>query len=108
MLVHGLRLPQALNLYGKRPWQIQHLDTMEMWRFGDIKTYVSLELLAALFELPSSKSDLDGSQVSRVYHEEHDLERIAVYCMEDVILTAQLYLKMLTLPDLKTENIIRV
>lgn len=106
MMVQGIPLPKALQLYGKSSWQIPHIDTMEMWRMGDPRTFVSLDLLSALFELPSSKTDLDGSKVNETYYEEKDLEKIAQYCLGDVVATARVYLRMMSIPDLKEGNII--
>ena len=94
MLINCIPLPAALNLSGKKSWEILHLDTMEMWKFGDYKHYTSLDLLAAIFEVPSSKSDMDGSQVNHVYHVQKDLEKIKDYCVRDVIVLAQLFLKL--------------
>jgi hypothetical protein len=84
-----------LNLAGKKPWQIQHLDTMELWKFGDYKHYTSLDLLAAIFDIPTPKDDIDGSDIARVYYKEKDLERIVHYCQKDVIAVAQLFLRYL-------------
>lgn len=108
MLVNGIALPVVLDFYNKKPWEIPHEDTMQMWRFGELRNYTSLETLAALFDIPSSKNDLDGSMVSRVYHEEGDLERIKTYCQNDVIVTARIYLRMQVLDDVKPENIFKV
>lgn len=94
MLVNGISLPAALDIMGKRPWEIQHLDTMEMWKFGDYKHYTSLDLLAAIFNIPTSKNGMDGSQVNVTYHRDNDLQKIKDYCVRDVIVLAQLYLKM--------------
>lgn len=94
MLVNCIPLPAILNLSGKKSWEVQHLDTMELWKFGDYKHYTSLDLLAAIFNIPSSKSDFDGSQVNALYHKENGLERIREYCLRDVVVLAQLFLKM--------------
>ncbi|MEQ8924699.1 MAG: 3'-5' exonuclease [Fulvivirga sp.] len=94
MLVNGIALPDALNLSGKKPWEVNHLDTMDMWKFGDWKHYTSLDLLAGIFGIESSKSDMDGSMVNGVYHKENGLDEIADYCIQDVIVTAQLYAKL--------------
>lgn len=94
MLVNCIPLPQALNIAGKKPWEIPHIDTMELWKFGDYKNYTSLDLLAAIFHIPSSKSDIDGSQVNHLYHKENGLVRIKDYCLRDVVVLAQLFLKM--------------
>ncbi len=93
-LVHGLSLPSSLKLSGLRPWQNPHQDTLELWRFGDFKHYTSLDLLAHVLGIPSSKTDIDGSEVNRVYWLENNLERIAQYCSRDIYTTALVYLKL--------------
>lgn len=98
MLVNGISLPDVLNSSGKKPWDIQHLDTMEMWKFGDYKHYTSLDLLATIFNIPTSKGVMDGSLVNEVYYKEKDLIKISDYCVGDVIAIAQLYLRMKALP----------
>jgi uncharacterized protein YprB with RNaseH-like and TPR domain len=99
MLVNDLAIPEVLNLTGRKPWEVQHVDTMELWKFGDRKNFTSLNLLTSLFNIPSSKSDIDGSKVNQVYYgEENGLETIASYCAGDVVATAQLYLRLNNLP----------
>jgi 3'-5' exonuclease len=105
MLVQNIPLPVALNLSGRKPWETPHLDTMEMWKFGDYKHFTSLDLLAAIFNIPSSKNDMDGSQVNHVYYKEKNLEKIKMYCTRDVVVLAQLYLKLKGMPMLNTNNI---
>ena len=90
MLINGVQFPPHLQIQGKKPWEIPHLDTMELWKFGDYKNYTSLNLLTAIFNIPTPKDDIDGSQVGHVYWEENALERICTYCQKDVIATAQL------------------
>ena len=106
MLINSIPLPAVLNLSGKRSWEVQHLDTMELWKFGDYKHYTSLDLLAALFQVPSSKTDMDGSQVNYVYHTEKDLPKIGEYCRADVVVLAQLFLKMKGHPLIAQNNIL--
>ena len=94
LLVHSLSLPSLLDMSGKKPWEVCHLDTLELWKFGDRKSYTSLELLTQLFDIPSSKEDIDGSQVGKVFYQDDDLDRIAHYCRKDVLATVQVYLKL--------------
>jgi len=94
MLINGIALPPVLNIAGRKPWEIPHLDTMELWKFGDYKNFTSLDLLAAIFNIPSSKDDMDGSQVNTVYYKDKDLEKIKDYCLRDVAVLAQLFLKL--------------
>jgi 3'-5' exonuclease len=105
MLINSISLPAVLNLSGKKAWEVPHLDTIELWKFGDYKNYTSLDLLAALFNIPSSKSDIDGSKVNYVYHHDKDLEKIGEYCRADVVVLAQLFLKLKGYPLIPQENI---
>lgn len=93
MLINGIQLPGVLDIAGKKPWDVAHLDTMQLWKFGDFKNFTSLNLLAAVFDIPTPKDDIDGSQVRAVYYEENDLDRITRYCEKDVITVVQLFLK---------------
>lgn len=105
-LINQIALPEILEIRGKKPWEILHLiDTMEMWKFGDNKNFTKLELLCNIFDVPTPKDDIDGSQVGEVFWEEENYERIAIYCEKDVIATAQLMLKYNLMPLIKEENI---
>lgn len=106
MLVNGIALPVLLNLSGTKKWEVPHLDTMEMWKFGDYKHYTSLDLLLALFDIPTSKGRMDGSMVNEVYYKEKNLAKITEYCVADVVAIAQLYSKMKGLPLIEEKNII--
>jgi len=94
MVIHGIALPPQLDLTGKKPWEINHLDTMELWRFGDSRSRISLNLMAAVLNIPTPKDDISGEDVFRVYHEEKNPERIRVYCEKDVLTTAQILRKL--------------
>ncbi|KIA89320.1 3'-5' exonuclease [Kaistella jeonii] len=93
-LINGMHPPKPFQLFGKKPWEIQHLDTMELWKFGDYKSYVSLELLAHVFGIPTPKDDIDGSMVASIYHIEKDLFRIVTYCEKDVLTLANVFRRM--------------
>jgi 3'-5' exonuclease len=93
MLINGVTVPALLDLIGKKPWEVNHFDTMELWKFGDYKNFTSLELLAAIFGIPSPKDDIQGSDIARVYWEEKNLERIVTYCQKDVLTIVNLFLK---------------
>jgi 3'-5' exonuclease len=105
MIVHSLDIPPVLHLAGKKPWEVNHLDTMELWKFGDFKSYTSLNLLAYTLGVPTPKDDIDGSMVGEVYWKEKDLTRIVTYCQKDVITVAQVYLRLQGEPLIKNENI---
>lgn len=108
MLIHGIQIPQKLNLFGKKPWEVPHLDTMELWKFGDYKTFTSLKLLTNVLGIPSPKDDIDGSEVGKVFYIDKDLDRIITYCEKDVIAVAQVFLKMRREDLLIEEEIIHV
>ena len=93
-LINGMHPPKPFQLFGKKPWEIQHLDTMELWKFGDYKSYVSLELLAHVFGIPTPKDDIDGSMVASIYYIEKDLFRIVQYCEKDVLTLANVFRRM--------------
>lgn len=105
MIINGLAIPSVLNLSGKKPWDIPHIDTLELWKFGDFKSFISLNLLARVLGIPTPKDDIDGSQVGDVYWSQHDLPRIVNYCQKDVITVAQVYLRMNGELPIKPENI---
>lgn len=108
MLVHQLVIPKALQLQGKKPWEVVHQDTIEWWRFGDKKGYASLELLAEIMGIQNVKTDLSGDKVNHTFYIDRDLSRIKKYCAEDVITLAQLFLRFNFIDYIKEENIYRV
>lgn len=93
MIINQVKIPNKLNLFGKKPWEIPHLDTMELWKFGDFKHYTSLKLMAKILNIPSPKDDISGSDVGHVYYVEKDIDRIITYCEKDVIAVAQILLR---------------
>ncbi|MFC1734007.1 3'-5' exonuclease [candidate division KSB1 bacterium] len=108
MLINDIRIPDILDIAGKKPWEVAHLDTMELWKFGDFKSYTSLDLLATVFNIPTPKDDIDGSQVAHVYWQEKNLDRIVTYCQKDVLTIAQLMHKYKGLPLIKAEDVVIV
>lgn len=105
MIINNIPIPTLLEIAGKKPWEINHLDTMELWKFGDYKSFTSLNLLAHALGIPTPKDDIDGSRVWEVYWKEQNLERIAVYCQKDVVTVAQILLRMQGEPLVREENI---
>ena len=106
MLIHGIRLPFLLDIAGKKPWEVPYLDTMELWKFGDYKNYTSLALLTAIFDIPSPKDDINGSQVGEYYWVRKELPRIVIYCQKDVVAIAQLLLRYKGMSLIEENNII--
>jgi len=94
MVINGIPLPEPMQLSGKKPWENPHIDTLELWKFGDYKHYTSLALLAEVLGIPSPKNDMDGSMVGSVYWQEKNLDRIAHYCLQDVLTSCRVLLQL--------------
>jgi predicted PolB exonuclease-like 3'-5' exonuclease len=107
-LINNLPLPKTLQLQGLKPWEIKHIDTMDLWKFGDVKNFSSLNLLAHVMGVPSPKDDMDGSMVSEAFYENHAIEKIENYCKKDVITLARLYNRFVGIGNLNEEDIIFV
>ena len=108
MIVHQIELPKKLNLFGKKPWEVPHLDTLELWKFGDFKHYTSLKLLTSILGIPSPKDDIDGSEVAEVYYKKKDIDRIVTYCEKDTVAVAQILLKFNNEAILNDQEIVNV
>ncbi|HMO32138.1 MAG TPA: ribonuclease H-like domain-containing protein [Lacibacter sp.] len=105
LLINQLPLPDFLDFSGKKPWEVNLVDTLQRWKFGDHKNYSSLQLLAHALGIETPKADMDGSMVKDVYYKEKDLERITAYCERDVVAVAQVLLRFLHLPLMPAANI---
>lgn len=105
MIINDECIPSLLNVAGKKPWEVNFLDTMELWKFGEYKNFTSLNLLAHVLNIPTPKDDIDGSMVGKVYWNEKNTERIVTYCQKDVVTMAQIYLKLNREPLILPENI---
>lgn len=90
-LINNIPLPGILRIQGLKPWEVKHIDTLDLWKFGDYKHYTSLNLLAHVFGIPSPKDTMDGSMVAKAYYEEKALKKIADYCIKDVVTLARVY-----------------
>jgi hypothetical protein len=103
--MNAMVLPVLLDHQGKKPWEVNHLDTLEMWKFGDYKNYISLDLLTHVLGIPSPKGDIEGSDVARVYYEEGDLRRIEEYCRRDVVAIARIMARFKGLPIFPDDDV---
>lgn len=108
MLINSITLPNTLELHGKKPWEVKHIDTMEMWRFGDYKNYTSLDLIANILGIPSPKETISGADINNVYYIEGDIDKIVSYCERDTLTVAQIYLKFLNQELLKENEIFKI
>jgi len=105
MIINRLVIPEILDNAGKKPWEVKLLDTMDLWKFGDYKSYTSLELLTSVLEIKSPKDEIDGSMVARIYYEDKDLQKIARYCEKDVVAVAQVLMRLMNLPEIGEDKI---
>ncbi|WP_288071114.1 ribonuclease H-like domain-containing protein [Hydrotalea sp.] len=108
MIINGLPLPACLQLHNRKPWEVKMMDTLNWWKFGDNKNYISLDLLAEVLQIPTSKTDINGSMVQEVYYKEKNLSRIVSYCERDVVVTANIILRFMQLPILKENQVLVV
>ena len=108
MIIHQISLPEKLDLAGKKPWEVPHLDTLDLWKFGDYKHYTSLKLLSHVLGISSPKEDMDGSQVAGTFYVENNLEKIINYCERDTITVAQVFFRLQNVPVLKGDEIIKI
>lgn len=106
MLIHSIIIPPTLDVSGKKPWETKHIDTMQFWKFNDFKNFTSLELMAALFDIPTPKDDIDGSEVYGVYYIDVNPERIKTYCEKDVVTLVNVYLRLHNLPIFQPEQVV--
>ncbi len=106
MIVNNVPLPHSMQLHDKKPWEVKMYDTLQQWKFGDYKNYISLDLLAHVLGVPTSKTDINGSMVQDVYYKDKDLKRIVEYCQRDVVATANIILKFKNQPLLNDENVV--
>lgn len=106
MVVHGLQLPEPLQLSGRKPWEIPHLDVLEQWQFGDKRHFISLDLLAAALNVPAEPLAWAGDQTSLVYHRDHDLSQIRHYTEQSVVMLAQVYLRIVGVPIVDADHVV--
>src|SRR5690606_41903728 len=106
MIINKIPLPAMLDMSNKKPWEVPHLDTMELWKFGDYKAFTSLNLLSTILGVPSPKDDIDGSMVGKVYWEDNDLKRIDEYCIKDIITTARVLLRLMNKEFFSDEDVV--
>lgn len=105
-IILGLPLPKILDANSLKPWEVPHLDTMLIWRFGDVRNMTSLHLLTQALGIPTPKQELNGSQIAAVYWQENDLNRIIRYNQQDVIALARVLMRFKGIPPLDDEQVV--
>lgn len=96
-VMQGQDIPVKLNFSGRKPWEIDVIDTMEVWKFGAYKNFVSLDLISAVLGIPSPKTSMSGNMVGEFFFAGR-IDEIADYCGEDVIAVARVVCKLKGLP----------
>jgi len=104
-IINNIPLPGILRIQGLKPWEVKHIDTLDLWKFGDYKHFTSLNLLAHVFGIPSPKDNMDGSMVAKTFYEERALDKIAEYCLKDVITLARVYRRFTGSGELNEDQI---
>ncbi len=105
ILINNLKLPALLDVAERKPWEIRHLDTLKLWKFGDYRNFTSLRLLVHLFKLPVPTDEVDGSQIAELYWKNGDFEKIVHHCQTDVVAVAQLILRFKNMTPLEEKSI---
>lgn len=82
-LANGMPLPQPLIVAGKKPWEIQHIDTMELLRFGGGKR-ISLDAACLMLGVPSPKIGRVTSDSVWDAYRNGDMPGICDLCQGDV------------------------
>lgn len=86
MVYNKIKLPPNLEIWNKKPWELNFLDTSEIFSFGSWthQKYLSLDLLSCSLGIDSPKELMDGSLVNSTFWIEKDYDKIARYCEMDV------------------------
>lgn len=83
-------VPDRFVTSGKKPWELKSIiDLMDVTK-GSHYANMSLDEMLFHFGLESSKTDIDGSQVSEVYYSE-GMDRITEYAKKDVFANVNLF-----------------
>lgn len=102
MMIHWIKIPPQFNIIGKKPREVQHIDTQELRQFGR-SVSTSLELLCVSLKIPTPKDDISWSEVKDIFywprlcpppnhpHLTPELDRIATYCEKDVVASYEVY-----------------
>jgi DNA polymerase elongation subunit (family B) len=86
MIYNKITPPTSLMVSNKKPWEINILDTTELFSFGNYMQgrYLGLELLTCSLGVESPKVEMEGAKVNYTYWTEKDLDKIKKYCELDV------------------------
>lgn len=89
ILANKLRVPPGLKLAGKKPWEIPHIDTHELLKFGGHGS-ASLNDACVAFGLQSPKGAVNGSMISDLVRQ-GEWGKIRAYVVGDVRADMELY-----------------
>lgn len=96
MLINDMadEVPAQLRVADKKPWDVQLIDTMDLWGMTQWRHNISLELACFVLGIESPKTDMDGSKVAECYWN-GEFDKIASYCENDIYAEAQLHRKII-------------
>ncbi len=108
LVARELELPEVMNIVGMKPWELPHLDTLELWRHGGgRRSYVGLELLAMTLGIELPYAWMDGSDIHTLFwsQEREEWERIGRQGALEVYLTAQVLRRLQHQAPLERESV---
>lgn len=83
MMKYGIKIPECMNLSGKKPWEVPHIDTMEIMKFGAGR-HISLDAMCLILNVQSPKDGtVKGNSVWDAYKEGR-LDEICAYNKKDI------------------------
>lgn len=95
MIINGMKPHSVFPSYNTKPWEIDIIDTKEIWQYGTYLGISTLESVCVSLGIKSPKSEeLDGAKVHTAYWNENKLEEIAEYCKNDVIALSEIVKKL--------------
>lgn len=97
--------PLLAHMQAKKPWESPLIDTLQFWKFGEFKNFVSVDLLCTLLGIDSPKQTMSGQDVAQVYWQERNRQRIIDYCEHDVLAVAHLLLRLMGTQTMNKSNI---
>ena len=94
MIINGITPDPIIQTWNKKPWETSFLDLAEIFSFGAWgQTFSSLDLISHVLGVPTSKDNMEGSQVHE-YYWKGEAEAIKDYCEQDVMCTMNCFKRL--------------
>lgn len=90
---YNIKPAEILIPYNKKPWDMRIVDLAEDWKQKTLWP-IYLDEIAYELGINSSKDEISGKDVGRIYWVENDLEKIKTYCEKDVNVTIEIEKKI--------------